>query len=473
MDFGATVGHPGAGVGRSSAAMPTVWSYAVSAGDARVLDVEATFPAGTHARVGTDGPAMRFVRDLRVRSGGAEGAWRAVGAEGGAWAVPECARGCALRYRFALAEAAAKIDDVNVATAYDGAIEAPPSTWLVRPEEPTPGASYRFEVTIARGLDFASGVTPAPGGSAPSNAYEAAVDDLEIAPYSVFGTLRRQKVDAGNARIERVLLPGKLTLDDAAVDRWVALAARAVVGFYGEFPVRRVLLGIAPSRGDGVSGKTLASGGASIMLDVGAEMNETAVPRDWVLVHEMTHLALPSLPQGGAWLEEGLATYVEPIARARVGTIPPEEVWRGLVEGLPQGQPEAGDRGLDRTPTWGRTYWGGALFCLMADVGIRRATQNRKGLDDALRGILRAGGNGEVRWPLARVLAVGDAAVGVTVLTDLHAKMGTEPVVVDLDALWAQLGVRVRGRAVTFDDAAPDAAIRRGITGAEARRRGG
>jgi hypothetical protein len=387
--------------------------------------------------------------------------------------VPECAGGCVLRYRFALAEAAAKLDDVNLATAYDGAMEAPPSTWLVRPEEPTPGARYRFEVATARGVDFASGVTLAPGRSALGHAHEAAVDDLEIAPYSLFGTMRRQEIDAGNARIERVLLPGKLALDDAAVDRWVALAARAVIGFYGEFPVKRVLLGIAPSRGDGVSGKTLASGGASIMLDVGGAMTEAAVPRDWVLVHEMTHLALPSLPRGGAWLEEGLATYVEPIARARVGTIPAEEVWRGLVEGLPQGEPQAGDRGLDRTPTWGRTYWGGALFCLMADIGIRRATANRKGLDDALRGILRAGGNGEVRWSMARVLEVGDAAVGATVLTDLHAKMGTQPVRVDLDALWAQLGVRVRGRAVTLDDAAPDAAIRRGITGAEKARPGG
>lgn len=57
----------------------------------------------------------------------------------------------------------------------------------------------------------------------------------------------------------------------------------------------------------------------------------------------------------------------------------------------PFGRPEAGDRGLDRTPTWGRTYWGGAFFCFVADVQIREATHGAKSLDDALRAIVAAG----------------------------------------------------------------------------------
>jgi hypothetical protein len=67
-------------------------------------------------------------------------------------------------------------------------------------------------------------------------------------------------------------------------------------------------------------------------------------------------------------------------------------VWRDLIEGLPHGLPRAGDRGLDFTPTWGRTYWGGAMYCLLADVEIRKRTGNRHGLQDALRGVLAGGG---------------------------------------------------------------------------------
>jgi hypothetical protein len=217
-------------------------------------------------------------------------------------------------------------------------------------------------------------------------------------------------------------------------------------------------------------GRTLAGGGASIVLHVGREMTPDEIPEDWVLTHELTHLAFPSLPRRYSWLEEGLATYVEPIARARVGIVPTDEVWRGLVLGLPKGLPRAGDKGLDHTPTWGRTYWGGALFCLLADLQIRAATHNQKGLEDALRGILVSGGNDAVRWDLERALEAGDRATGTHVLRDLHARMGPAPVDVDLRAIWRQLGVQMRGRKIAYDETAPLASVRRTITPVDAAR---
>ena len=56
---------------------------------------------------------------------------------------------------------------------------------------------------------------------------------------------------------------------------------------------------------------------------------------------------------------KGLATYVESIARAQAGELGVEQVWAGFVKGMPNGLPQSGDRGLDHTHTWGRTYWGG------------------------------------------------------------------------------------------------------------------
>lgn len=173
----------------------------------------------------------------------------------------------------------------------------------------------------------------------------------------------------------------------------------------------------------------------------------------------MIHLAFPSLAEKHHWLEEGLATYVEPVARARAGTLTPEQAWLDLVDGLPQGQPEADDRGLDGTPTWGRTYWGGALFCLRADIAIRQRTDNERGLEHALRAILAAGGSIERDWQIDRVIEVGDRAVGVPVLRELYDEMGSKPVVVDLDSLWRQLGIQRRGKTITFEDSAPLAKI--------------
>ena len=95
----------------------------------------------------------------------------------------------------------------------------------------------------------------------------------------------------------------------------------------------------------------------------------------------------PRSPSWGANCRHSCAAGREK-ARARTGELSTEKVWGDLVRGLPQGLPGRGDEGLDRTHTWGRTYWGGALFWLLADVEIRERTGNRFGLEDALRAVL-------------------------------------------------------------------------------------
>jgi predicted metalloprotease with PDZ domain len=181
----------------------------------------------------------------------------------------------------------------------------------------------------------------------------------------------------------------------------------------------------------------------------------------------MTHLAFPSVARDHDWAEEGLATYVEPFARVRAGTMTAEAAWLGLIAGLPNGLPAPGDRGLDHTRTWGRTYWGGALFYLLADIDVRSRTNGKLGLEHALRGILAAGGNNAQRWSLDDAFSAADAAIGAPVLRELHAKMGSSPHPVDLDEIWHKLGIVRAGRAIRFDDSAPLASIRRAITGAE------
>ena len=88
----------------------------------------------------------------------------------------------------------------------------------------------------------------------------------------------------------------------------------------------------------------------------------------------------------------------------------------------------------------------------------------RRGLVDALRGILAAGGNDQVAWPIERALLEGDKAVGVPVLQELYRRMKDVPVATDLDSLWRGLGVEVRQGALQLDDHAPRAAMRRAIS---------
>ena len=269
----------------------------------------------------------------------------------------------------------------------------------------------------------------------------------------------------GNARIDIRIEESTLRIPTKDVLHWVKSAAESVAAYYGRFPVPQVLIRITPFKGRGVhNGMTFGDRGGRITILVGNETSPSEFASDWMLTHEMVHLAFPSVNEKHHWIEEGIATYVEPIARIQAGNLEAEQMWLDLVRDMPQGLPQVGDRGLDHTHTWGRTYWGGALFCLLADVEIRRQTNNGKGLEHALRGILDAGGDIRRDWNLEDALRIGDHTVGVNVLESLYAKMKDNPVGIDLGSLWMQLGVQSDGAGVRFDDSATLAAVRRAIT---------
>lgn len=278
-----------------------------------------------------------------------------------------------------------------------------------------------------------------------------------------------QVIHVGGATIQIDTAPGALDLKQADVIRWVEAAAKVVSSYYGKFPLARARILVVPvaDRSGVLAGTTWGDVDgfpAFTRIRVGQHATEQDLADDWTMTHELVHMGFPSLSEDHHWLEEGLATYIEPIARAQIGMLSPEKAWGEMLRNMPEGEPGPDDHGLDQTHTWGRTYWGGAIFCLMADVTIREKTGDRKGLPDALRAIVAAGGTIDHEWSLAKVIAVGDKATGTSVLSDLYQRMGEASDPVDLDVLWKQMGVAsVEGNTV-FDDQAPLARIRQKIT---------
>ncbi|WMT73090.1 hypothetical protein [Bradyrhizobium sp. Ash2021] len=284
-------------------------------------------------------------------------------------------------------------------------------------------------------------------------------------PYDAFDRLPKTDLEMSGGTIHVAFAPGDIALPREKIFDWIRASARAVSTYYGRFPVSSLRLLIVPVDGARVrGGTTWGYRGAAIRLPLGRDSTEENLKRDWVIVHEMVHTALPDLDDRYNWLSEGLAVYVEPIARVQAGDLTAQEIWQAMMRDMPKGLPQAGDQGLDNTDTWGRKYWGGAMFCLLADIEIRKRTGNKFGLQDAMRGVLAAGGNHEKDWSIDRVLSTADKAVGVDVLTHLHDEMGPKPVTPDLAALWRDLGVKMQGESLAFDDNAPLAAIRRSIT---------
>jgi hypothetical protein len=279
-------------------------------------------------------------------------------------------------------------------------------------------------------------------------------------------------IHSGGGTIQVDFAPGDLDLRPEEVLRWIDTAGRAVSAYFGKFPVTRARILVVPvaSERGVLMGTTWGDVGgvpAFTRMRLGQHTTAEDLQDDWTMTHELVHMGFPSLPEKHDWLEEGLATYIEAIARVEIGTLTAAKIWGDMHRDMPKGEPSASDRGLDETHTWASTYWGGALFCLVADIKIRQQTGNRKGLQDALRGIVAAGGTIDHDWSIEKALATGDQATGTSVLTTLYKNMGEKPEHVDLDDLWTQLGVRVENGNLVLDSAAPLARIREKITSSE------
>jgi hypothetical protein len=246
---------------------------------------------------------------------------------------------------------------------------------------------------------------------------------------------------------------------------WIDRSAHIVADYYGQFPAPLVIIRLRGMDGSGVSGgRTSNDGGLMIQMRVGRETTAETLAADWVLVHEMVHLALPEVGRTHDWLAEGLATYVEGVARAQDGNRAIADVWAEDRNSMPKGLPRAGEGGMDQSASWGRTYWGGALYCLQADIAIREQTANRVGLQTALRAILKQTGGYGFESDIGEVLRIGDAATGTHVMYGLYQQVRATPQTPNLELLWTLLGVPTDPLTQPFDDRAPLAAIRAAIT---------
>jgi len=432
------------------------WRYAVALQPGgKELRIEAAFAPALTEAFSVDAGAEPYLRDVEVQRGGS---WRPLPLSGDIWSLPAARRqGTRLRYRFLLDEAARNLRDRDMVAVRGDLTLAAPSTFLLRPWKARRGPTASLRFAAPAGLATLCGIVRAPDGT-----HLIDVEDLENAPQAAFGAFRTLRVEAAGGAVEAAVpAPFAAALDEPLRD-WVRGAMESLQGVAGRFPVARAAVFLVPaSRGHGVVfGSTGGRGGAAVTILAAPDLRASDLREDWVLTHEFVHLCVPTLDRRHAWFTEGLATYLEPLARARRGLVTPEACWATFVKHLPEGLPKAGDLGLDRTPTWGRTYWGGALFCLVADLAIRKATENRQSLEDAVKALVAAGATKAVAMELEKALRLADAGLERPLLLDLYRRWATSPVAVDLDALWQRLGVVREGGGVRFDETAPEAVHR-------------
>ena len=450
------------------------WAFLVDAPPegSRTVTVEATFDNARTETIAIARESSAFVRDVQVKSGGT---WRSVERRGNQWYEPACTHHCTVRYRIDLGELAAGCgDEVDCARRVGDSTLSPALAWLAHPS-PKTDVPVTVHVRTPKGTQFASGMhaLDESGTRFGFRSY-----DLDEGSFSAFGPMRTYHVGVsgkdghadGRSRVD-IEVVGKQTygMNDDEIREWVDDASQVVTPLFGRFPVDRTTLFVVPAKGEDevVFGKVLSLAGASVVLVVGDKMQAAARHHDWVLVHELFHLGFPTFRGEGRWLGEGLATYYEPILRARAGWTTEPEVYRQFARNMPRGVPARGSSsaGLAQREDLDSIYWGGALFCFAADVRIREETRGKHSLDDVIRAALARGGDATKVWTVAEVVHLGDDVTGTTVLSTMYDRYAARGERIDLDGLFASLGVDRDGSVVGLDERRPLAWVRRQIVG--------
>jgi predicted metalloprotease with PDZ domain len=404
------------------------------------------------------------VRDVAFVDAG--GRARAVPPRGEAWIVPECRTRCRVRYQVDLQALAAGCRALDCARRVGDAVVGSASAWMLVPEPPG-DALMRVRVGSGDQRRFATGLRR-DGSRGGADGYVFRARELGEASYTAFGEMRTSRLAIGGAAVDVELLGPPLAMTDAGAVDWVRKAATCVAALFGRFPVDATVF-VVPVQGaqEVVFGRVFSLAGASVALLFGSDTRAETAHDDWVVVHELFHLGTPSFVGEGHWLEEGLATFYEPLLRERAGWVSEAGLWKHFMDEMPRGlRKPGGPPSIEERDDIDSTYWGGALFALLADVRILQETRGQRSLDDALRAALARQGDATHEARVLDFVRTGDEATGTRVLAQVYEDFALRGAPIDLDGLWRSLGVEYSGGTgvVRLRDDAPFAWVRQAIT---------
>lgn len=355
--------------------------------DARTMHASLCLDrAGALQRFSADASAPGHVEGL-VRSSGAP-----LQQDGDGWSARDWRAGECLRWRADLG----RIADAN---ARRGALQAAetitdPGGWLLWA---TDVAAADARVELRAGIALSAPWTPE-ASAGTTRRYRIERTPTDWLARVAIGRMFETTIDRPGGRLH-VAIGG--TPDAPQRKRllaWLGRVSDAATTAYGRLPLADVQVLVIPvgaQRDAVVFGQSTRGEGNGLTLFVDPSRDAPAFERDWIAVHELSHLFHPHLGARGAWLAEGLATYLQNVLRARAGLLTPAQAWAELADGFARGRaatprgdaPPLEQASLDMENAHGytRVYWSGTAYWLAVDLELRRASGGRIGVDEALR----------------------------------------------------------------------------------------
>jgi hypothetical protein len=282
--------------------------------------------------------------------------------------------------------------------------------------------------------------------------------------WRIHGAIGRFDIDVlevAGARLRVAVLGQGWQVERGVLLAWLQEAAAAVAALYQGFPESEAQIIVLPTPGRRVvHGNAAQGGGSSIALMVGTEITAEQMRDDWVAVHELLHLGMPTVENSARWLSEGVATYYEPLLRARAGWITPRQAWEILHEGFQRGSARGSGRTLTdessdmgETHEYWRVYWAGAAIAMIADVTLRQHA-GAPTLDEQMRAIRDCCLHDTRTWlaeALLAEVAVPGEAPDLASVAGRYANAETFP---DLAEAYAALGLRfdAQGKLLGTDE---------------------
>lgn len=306
--------------------------------------------------------------------------------------------------------------------------------------------------------------------SVPWDAVDESKNDFRItaSPQSadgllIVGDFVKHELAHKGTNLRIAYLPGK-QIDYKKIESWLKQTVENVSLVYGRFPHPNPQIIISPTasswsrqRSPVPFGRVVRDFGESVQFFIDQRQSLNAFNQDWTATHEFSHLLLPYVSHKNRWISEGFASYYQNILLARSGVYTQERAWQKLYDGFLRGQTSVPELSPNSAARTGRSnggtmkvYWSGAALALLADIRLRKSSDNKKSLDTTLDALQACCLPSTQLWSGTRLMRKLDQLSDTNVFTSLYMDYANNATFIPYELGFEELGIKTGNRRIHF-----------------------